>query len=133
MYSVVILNLLTKWLVCMLLFNTILIGPCKAMPINKYEEERRNNIKRNIARMGSLGIGHVKNILDEMGRGKKDDYRTVPSKKNNSEESTSDYDPLEDDTNQSDESDDSLGEEDEMPVTANISSRFKVVTYSCKL
>lgn len=98
------------------------------MPLNKYEEKRLKNIKGNVEKMESLGVGPTKLLLDKLSNRKKNAYHIVPSKKTNTEESESDYEPLDDGQTESEESDSNL-EEEETPVVLNISSRTKVESF----
>ena len=83
---------------------------------------------RSKQKMDSLGVNHAAsefNLLS-ISKNKKNDYRIVPSKKNNCEESASDYDPDESEESETEESDSSIGDEDELSGMVNISSRSKV-------
>ena len=95
------------------------------MPNNAYEEARDSNIRSNIATMKSYGILDTKTLLNQLSTRKQNDYRIVARKKNNYEESASDYEPSTDENNESEESEANLEEEEEMTVM-NISSRSKV-------
>ncbi|WVZ64568.1 hypothetical protein U9M48_014066 [Paspalum notatum var. saurae] len=75
--------------------------------------------------MKARGIQDAEIFFDQKCTRNKNDYRIVARKKNNHDESTSDYEPCTDENNQSDESDADLEEEEEMPLM-NISSRSKV-------
>ena len=75
--------------------------------------------------MKSYGILDTKTLLNQLSTRKQNDYRIVARKKNNYEESTSDYEPSADENNESGESETNLEEEEEMTVM-NKSSRSKV-------
>ncbi|KAL6842940.1 hypothetical protein ACP4OV_027253 [Aristida adscensionis] len=100
------------------------------MTITKYEELRRKNIKMNVAKLESIGIRNDKQLLNQLCMIKKNDYRVVPSRKISSEDSGSDYDPLDDGTTESEESDSSSREQEETPSMVNLSSRTKALKVS---
>ncbi|KAJ1276380.1 hypothetical protein BS78_05G210700 [Paspalum vaginatum] len=73
------------------------------MPFNKYDEKRLKNIKENVEKMELLGVRPVKSLLDKLSTRKKNAYCIVPSKKTNTEDSESDYEPIDDGQTESEE------------------------------